>query len=304
MIYELAFEAPTGVIGSSDLMCRHDAYHHDHHGPCVCPCAQHRQQCAHYRGQCRQGQWSPLPVAMLRANHQIYHEATPFLYQSKNTILITSIHILEKFSHFPAPLPRCVEENCTPWKGKPRIEIAKFYPAEFNHYLRYGKLTLLTIGTYLPLIGVRGGVQIKNLELDVSLEGSNFRALVGGITYSGIQLLESFTLVAWGFQADLRAWLTSQDCLNTIEYLQLSKSPTTVEETFQSDRLHLDSWKIKWSSKRSLTVQDTNEIPPSRAVADQRATYSSLIALNPNAGRSLQLDQIFPRGEIVRVQVL
>ena len=53
-----------------------------------------------------------LAAALPRPNHQVYHEATEFLYRSKNTVVAGHCKLLDEFVDMPRPLDRCVDLGC------------------------------------------------------------------------------------------------------------------------------------------------------------------------------------------------
>jgi hypothetical protein len=97
-IYQYAFSSSSGVIGTTNLRNSR----------------RWGQQSMMWKN--RETRTSPIDLALLRANHQIYHEALLILYSSFNTIVITTRKMrrmyLYKFLQMPGPLAKCKALGC------------------------------------------------------------------------------------------------------------------------------------------------------------------------------------------------
>jgi hypothetical protein len=242
IIYQHAFTPVTKVIGSRHLRLRQDQERSD---------VLWRQD--------RRNQRAPLALGLLRASHQVYHEALEYLYSSPNTIIIASSKMLEYFLDIPGPLERCLIHNCERPTQKPVIENAIFYPKEFDLAFSSWDPNVERIVDYLPRLGAAGGIRFKHLTLDISQERIDFGSLLEALTTSNISVLSTFTLRGWSFLRELRLWVKSRDCIDVIEHLGLNTKPTLIAELPLNMVGERTSWKIRWSSEEQVDTSEDAE---------------------------------------------
>jgi hypothetical protein len=180
-----------------------------------------------------------LAAALPRPNHQVYHEATEFLYRSKNTVVAGHCKLLDEFVDMPRPLDRCVDLGCHHSSHKPQIEKLIWHLPEYSHRVLdlvedpycydYPFVDLaetaqsLELATYLPQLGRRGGLRMKHLELYFGCGELDLSELESSITVSGIKISGTFTISVGGFQSELRIWLKSKESFDTIDFFNMTR---------------------------------------------------------------------------------
>lgn len=260
MIYDYVFGSESGCVGSQTLFSRF--------------CGDQLKKIN-------------LTTALLRTNHQIYHEATPFLFRSTISVAIPRWELLDSFVTTQQPLPTCARPQCQPFQLRPRIEKL------------YWDLEAVT-SPHLLQIGNRGGLPIMHLKLvasdyfDYYDDHRQVDTFVAKLAPYGITVAKAFTICGREFQDSLKSFLRSRECVDMIDHLNLKRKPSRI---LMAHHIYFDivSWAVQWSAKvEAATGNGADDLSASTgAYTDQALSFAVLKTLHLSDW-DLALDNIFP----------